>query len=502
MKKIKEDNLKFATICSYVSLGISSGSSVFFTPYMIRMVGEGEYGVYQLIGAFVGYLTILDAGMSSAITKYVTIYRNKNQRKKEENFLFFISIFYFVISVIIMILGGGLYAKIPEMFAGSLTCYELKLAKRMFLVLLFNLIITVWGGIFRGMLNAYRVFVSVKIMEIVKAAGRIILIYFLIENGIGSMGIVISDTIFNVLAFGWCLMLTVLRIDIKARYHYFDWGQMKEVAFYSFFMFLNIVFDQLNWKVDNLVIGIKLSSVWVTIYSIGSNFAYAFLNMSVAVKGFFLPLVVEMEAKGCNENDYTEYLIKTGRLQGFLLFYVLGAFVFHGRNFITLVMGKDYYEAWLVGGLIMIGMVFPLIINAGHAILQAKNYHYIYVLVCFGVSVFNMLATWKVIDEHGIVGAALMTMLSFFIGQGLFLSLFYKKRLGINMGKVVKAILQANIFPMLPVIVFEFVFDVTYQNTWGSFLYQCVVYSGIYWISVYVMGMNDEEKKLFRKQSR
>ena len=70
--KSKEKNYKVSVILAYITLGVNCLSGIFFTPYMIHKLGESDYGLYQLIGAFVGYLSVLNMGMSSAVTKYIS----------------------------------------------------------------------------------------------------------------------------------------------------------------------------------------------------------------------------------------------------------------------------------------------------------------------------------------------------------------------------------------------------------------------------------------------
>jgi O-antigen/teichoic acid export membrane protein len=47
------------------------------------MLGDEEYGLYTLIGAFVGYLSILELGLNNAIIRHVAKYKvEKNKQKK------------------------------------------------------------------------------------------------------------------------------------------------------------------------------------------------------------------------------------------------------------------------------------------------------------------------------------------------------------------------------------------------------------------------------------
>ena len=160
-------------------------------------------------------------------------------------------------------------------------------------------------------------------------------------------------------------------------------------------------------------------------------------------------------------------------------------------------MKTDYYEAWLSAVFVMSGLLVPLLQNAGHPILQAKNKHHIYVLVCLVISAINAASTWFVVDFWGIIGAAFMTMLSFAVGQGIFLSWYYDKKIGMDMKKFFYEIWIGNLRPLLWLILLcVFICYRYYVITWGGFIAQGIIYSMAYFGSIYMWGMNNQEKEM------
>lgn len=501
--QINDESIQYkrGAIFSYLTLGLNSLTGIFFTPFIIRSLGENEYGLYQLIGAYAGYLSILDMGMSSAVTKYVTKYMHQNRKDKEENFLIWMIFYYTFISIIVGIIGSVMYHQLGTIFSKSLSPTEIMKAEKMFILLIISLIITLFGGIFRGVMNAYQRFSATKGAELVRVIFRIIVIYAVLELGSDSIGLVLMDTLINAIFFLYRFVYCKSKLHISFHYYGMDRVELKEIFFYSFFVFMNLLFDQLNWKVDHTILGIKMSTAAISIYSVGMNFSNYFMNFSVAIKSLFLPKVMHMELDGTNGEKYTSFLIKTGRMQGYILLYLYFAFLFLGRQFITLIMGENYDEAWLSALLVMTGLIIPLLQNAGHSILQAQNKHHIYVLVCLGVSIVNAGATWFIVESKGIVGAAFMTMLSFFLGQAVFLSFYYHKKIGIDMRKFYLEILRANFFPITGVIIIELLINTfTKTNSWLQFMIHGGFYSVIYFVSIFFGGMNrDEKNMLFEK---
>mgnify|MGYP003613230898 CR=1 FL=1 len=81
---MKINQVKTGIILSYVIIGLSNLTGLLLTPYMLRSLGKSEYGLYSLIGAFVGYLSVLDFGLGNAIVRYVAKYRAEGDKKGEE----------------------------------------------------------------------------------------------------------------------------------------------------------------------------------------------------------------------------------------------------------------------------------------------------------------------------------------------------------------------------------------------------------------------------------
>ena len=97
-----KSQIKIGSILSYVVIILNILVGLIYTPIMIRIMGQSEYGTYSLISSIIGYLTVLDLGFGNAIIIYTSRYRAKNQVQEQYklNGMFFIiySIFYFIYS--------------------------------------------------------------------------------------------------------------------------------------------------------------------------------------------------------------------------------------------------------------------------------------------------------------------------------------------------------------------------------------------------------------------
>ena len=90
--------LKKGALLSYFTILITNIVGLFLTPYIILKLGNSEYGLYTLIGAFIGYISIFDLGLNNTIIRFVTKYKTENNEVGEQNFLAISLIIYFFIN--------------------------------------------------------------------------------------------------------------------------------------------------------------------------------------------------------------------------------------------------------------------------------------------------------------------------------------------------------------------------------------------------------------------
>ena len=69
---------------TYVNLALGCLIPMFYTPVMLRLLGQSEYGLLGLAHSVTGYLSLLSFGLGSTITRYLSIFRAENDKDSEE----------------------------------------------------------------------------------------------------------------------------------------------------------------------------------------------------------------------------------------------------------------------------------------------------------------------------------------------------------------------------------------------------------------------------------
>jgi len=120
---------KLGAILSYVSIIASTLIQLLYTPFLIKSLGQSEYGLYSLINSVIGYLTILDLGFGNAIVVYTAKYRAQQKYEEEKKLHGMFLIVFSIIGFIAGLIGIILYFNVDRLFGSTMNSVELNKAK-------------------------------------------------------------------------------------------------------------------------------------------------------------------------------------------------------------------------------------------------------------------------------------------------------------------------------------------------------------------------------------
>ena len=110
------NQLKAGAFLSYISIGLNNIVGLLYTPYMLRMLGQNEYGLYSLVASVVAYLTVLDLGFANAIVRYTAKFRAEGKSKEQYEMFGMFLILYSCIGIVAFFLGLGIYFNVDRLF--------------------------------------------------------------------------------------------------------------------------------------------------------------------------------------------------------------------------------------------------------------------------------------------------------------------------------------------------------------------------------------------------
>ena len=492
-------NRKIGVILSYVMMAFEVLSTLFLTPFIIRTLGQAEFGVYKLSASVVAYLLLLDLGVGNAITRYIAKFRASGEKEQSQKFLGVATIYYTIIAFVALIAGVVLIAVFPKAFAKGLTASEIKLGQELLFITMINAAVTLGTAAYNNVIIAYERFTVSKGVPIIQIIVRMALTVVMLKGGFGSVGIVTINLLMTVLCRGFFVIYVLFRLKLRPKFKGIDVSFVKEIILYSSMILIQMIATQLNATVDQILIGslVASSSTILAVYSVGTQVTQYFQSMGTAFTGVLMPGIVKMVESGVDSKTLTDEMIRIGRIILIVLGLIWGGFLACGQQFITLWAGADNSNAYFVAVILMTAYMFILTESIGTQILWAMNQHKEQAILKGIIVLLNILLTVVLIKWQPLIGATIGTFISLVLGDVVVMNVIFRKKLKMDLGYYYKG-LAKGILPCIAVATaVGFVARHFLKNGgWISLLLEVAIICLVYAVCILMFGMNPYEKNM------
>lgn len=492
---------KAGVIISYIGQLVHILTGVLYTPIMLRLLGQSEYGLYQLVDSVVSYLGLLSLGFGSSYMRFYSREKAKGNNDGVARINGMFLLIFCGISVICILCGILMLTNIREIFGNGLTDSEYSTARVLMLLMIINLALTFPNSIFNSIITSQERFLFQKTLLLLQYLLNPFITLPLLIAGFGSVGMVIVTTILTLILLISNIFYCFVKLKARFCFKHLQFSLLKEMWIFTFFIFINQIVDQINWSVDKYLLGRLSGTVAVAVYGVGAQINSLYVQFSTSVSNVFVPQVNRIVAETGDDNELSALFARVGRIQFMIMSLILTGFIFFGRPFIQFWAGEGYDEAYIVTLLLIVPVTVPLIQNLGIEIQRAKNKHKARSLVYFFIAIGNIFISIPFTRLWGPTGAAAGTTISLIAGNVIFMNWYYHHKLGINI-----KFFWLNIFKFMrafivPIITGIIAMRLQYQNiiTLGTAI---VIYVIIFAISMYSMGMNNEEKSMIKKSEK
>lgn len=490
------NQLKAGAILNYAVIVLNTLVGLLYTPYMLHMLGQNEYGLYSLVASIISYLTILDLGLGNAVVRYTAKFRAEGKQTEQYEMFGMFFTLYVVIGVIVLLAGWGLYSNVGTIFGKTMTAMEIDRAQIMMLLLVFNLAFTFPMSIFGSIINAYEKFVFPRVVNILRIVLNTVVMICLLKMGYKAIAMVIVQTVFNIISLLLNYIYCRKYLKIKLYFRKFKWGFLKEVAVYSLWIFLNVIMDKMYWSSGQFILGAVVGTAAVAVFAVAIQLQHMYMTFATAISGVFLPRVTRMVVEDNNSTDISNLFIRTGRIQFIALSLILSGFTVFGRQFINLWAGESYGNAYYITLLFFICMLPDLIQNLGIVILQARNQVKFRAILGLCVAVISIVLQIVLGKQYQEIGCAVAIAIMFFLGQGVVMNIYYSRKQGLDIVAFWREILRMSIVPIIITTIALFVIKPYAINNWGTLIMSIAIFCAVYIPLFWVFSMNRYEHNL------
>lgn len=492
----KNNELKAGVLLSYVNLAIGMIIPLIYTPIMLRLLGQAEYGLYSLSNSVISYLSLLTFGLGGSILRYLTKVRTLGGKDALEHTAGLFVTVYGVIAVISFAVGVCLTHFTGTFFAKGLTAWETQRLNVLIVIMSLSAAVSLLCVPYSSLIICYERYIFRRIIEIISTIAGPIFNLIVLYAGFASVGMAIVSVIIQIIFLGLYMFYCSSSLKIHPQFRNLPLDMLKDIFSFTVFVFLSSIADLMYWSTDKILLGAMVSSSAVAVYNVGATFNSMLQKLST-LSGVFSPRVNQYVFSGHKIEDFSELMIRVGRVQYLVLSLVLSGFITFGQVFIVMWAGEGYDEAYMVALLTMIPLVIPLIQSIAFATITAQNRHQFRSIVYIVLAFLNVIGTYFLIPRMGMIGAALCTCIVFLLGHGLIMNWFYYKKIGLDIPEFWKNIAKMTIVPLVMIIgsflLQRYIFQV---QSLLQLLVEICIYTAIFCVLSWLISMNEYEKNL------
>lgn len=496
-KVFDQTSKKSAIIVSYIALVLNTLSSIFLTRILLKILGTDEYGLYQMVNSVAHYVMILDLGISTVMVRYISEYRAKEDKEGEQNIAAIIGIFSAIGIVLVIIVGLIIRYNIGNIYQ-SLNKAEVAISKQMVTVMICQFAFTIVNHYLVGAIQSYERFLYSSLVSMIGIIASFCITVLMVKFGFGCVGI----TLANLISIGLQMLINGIMafgvLKFRVRLKHWDRVLVKPIIGLMLAMLLQAIVGNVNSSVDKTLLGMFSLKEDVTKYSLAATILTMFNTIPGIISGFFQPQITRMIVKKANPSELTDVVIRVGRWQFMLVGAFFSAFILFGIDFVTIWTSTNNiaFTVWLIVVMIMPANMIPLIQTVCISIMNGYDKRMYRSLILFGMTILNIILSIILIRAFGPLGAPIGTVISYLVGNGFALNVYYSKVLRLEIGRMFKSIFRKTWFIILATSCICSPFILIDNSSISMFLLECVCYCIVYGVLLLKFGFNSEEKTL------
>lgn len=473
-------------------------ASFFLGPYILGKLGATSYGVWALVGSLVGYLGLLDLGVRSAVTKYISSCYSANKHEdasdiKSVALLVFTITGFLAVSLAIVIssFAEQIFSIPPELK---------EVAKTVIVISGANIGIAIITGVYGGILAGRHRFDLLNLINVIIVIVRSTAVVIVLKTGYGLVMLAIIQLLSSVaqLILTQVLSRKAYREALTNSRRAFSTENIKKLLSFGVISSMIHILGAIAHNSFLILTGSLLPVAIVTYYSIAGSLIEYTRNLLSGISQTVTPLVGAME--GAQQIASVGHVLIDGtRYASLIILPIVATFIVRGESFISLWMGVEYGE---ISGKILMILSPALWAMAGYQIcttvMMGLGKHKGMVPIFGFEAATNIGLSIILIKEIGVLGSAWGVLVPRLIVAFVMCVAYAKKILHIS---IKEYYLDAIIRPIIAILPFAAV-SYGIETTWPAsnlamFFLQVALVVPAAIVGNWIVGLKSNEKKKF-----
>ncbi|HKA06783.1 MAG TPA: polysaccharide biosynthesis C-terminal domain-containing protein [Gemmataceae bacterium] len=372
----------------------------FLTPYLVRRLGDGPYGVWAFVESILAYFTLFDLGIAACVVRFVARFHTTGDREELNRLTSTALALFLGLGALAFVVGGGLLPVVlPSLESAGVPRSEVLAFA---LLMLANLAATLPLSLFPSLLDGLERFGLKSAVRIVVLAVRTVGTVVIMEQQPSLLNLGLLFTACNLAEHGaFAIISFQLLPGLRFSRRLVDRATLRRVKGYSLNAFLAMVAGRTCVQSGVVIVGALMGAAPVTYFALASRlveFAKALLRTATNT---LTPAVSSLEAAGDVEAIRRMFLRGTRWVLYLILPVHLGLIVF-GRQFLTVWLGAVDYADRCYLPLVILSSTLTLAIAQSMA-----------ARILYGTGRLKLFARAALLEAVGNVGLSLLLGMRF-----------------------------------------------------------------------------------------
>jgi O-antigen/teichoic acid export membrane protein len=381
-------------------------------PFIVHHLGDRIYGFWALAASFIGYYSLLDFGLSSAVSQYMSFAIGRND-DAECRGIFNTALRINLLLGGIALLVTGAIVTVTPWFAHNAA--DAHLFRSVIAILGVNAAIGLPMRVYGGVLYTKFRFDIQSWLTILGLVLRTGLIVWVILLGYG------------LLALAWVTLIATLPgniLQIWFARREASWARIesraaelkivKSLSSYSVYTFLAYIADAIRFQIDPLVISGLIGLAMVTHYRVAGVFAQYYMQMIIFSVGMLQPVFSRLHGAGDRPGIEKVFFFGT-KLSSCISIFICLALIGWGKPFIIRWMGPEYEDGYWPLVVLSLAVLLDVCQKPSIDLLYATFNHRFYTYTNWAEGLLNLAFSLALARPMGILGVAMGTLIGAFL---------------------------------------------------------------------------------------
>lgn len=490
--------IKTGAILSYVNIILKNLVNIFYTPLLIHLAGQNNFGIYQLTAQTIATLSILSMGFSGAYIHFFWM-----EKKKGEEFVRRLNGTYLkmftTIAILSIVIGALVTIFSPLFFGNTFNSSELKIAKIMLGLMSLNMAVTFISTIFDSFISANQRFVFQQSRILATTIIQPLIVIPLLMIGFSVVTVAMVQLITSIMLLLLNGRFAIVKLNMEFSLKEKIGPTAKLIFTFSGFLLINDIVDLINNNLPGMIVGSLLGPASVAVYAIVVQIRNIFFQLSLALSNVFIPKINKMFSESASNDEFSDVMVKVGRVQLLILLFFYGGFIVVGKFFINMWAGSGFQDAYWMLVVTLFPALVPLSQNMGIEIQRAKNMHKFRSLALGVLALVNIIITYYSLKIFGLTGSVFGYVFSLAIGNGLLINLYNHFVVGLDMVKFWKSTIKLVVGSAISIVLgLALQMFIKVDNVF-SFSLVGLIYAGIFYL-IWYLWSSDVNEKMFLKE--